>query len=221
MLSKANVYRLLRSSQAAFVSLGLLFGACGVSPDGTVTGSTVVPESTSSPIFSIQTPVETDTPVVTAGGPTMIPYSSPTDGSKPVLMMDDGSGLVVFGMQPAAFYRIAKDMGWSCKPKTNPLRDEPVQCGKLSFGFVKSPFDDTLVLNGIYVYDSSFQTESGLLVGDSIDKMRRLYGTDDNFDDSQDTYDTYFYILPSGIMLGIGSRRGSGKVSNWSMEFVG
>jgi len=50
------------------------------------------------------------------GTPSLLPYVKPTNGSPPVLMNEDGPGILIFGMTIAQFYTRAAELGWKCNP---------------------------------------------------------------------------------------------------------
>ena len=125
-------------------------------------------------------------------------------------MYEDGSGIIVFGMTPNEFFQVASQMRWSCTPKSAPNEFGSVECGKLHFGFMQN------TLGAFYVSNKSFQTDRGLQVGDSVKKMKQLYGSDFGYDNADDM-DMYWYTLPNEFELNITANENSGIIVEWGM----
>jgi len=142
-----------------------------------------------------------------------VPYTSPADGSALVLMNDDGSGLVVFGMSASAFYKRAAEIGWDCQPPNKPGVDGFVNVGATTFIFGSDG------LHRIDVADSSFQTQGGFAVGDSIAKMEQLYGTNYERSNASDVL-TYTYVLPSGLQFYVVTTPNSLLATGWGFAYL-
>jgi len=125
-------------------------------------------------------------------------------------MNDDGSGVVVFGMSPDDFYQRAAEIGWKCQPPASPDTDVFVNVGKTTFIFG----DDGL--RRIDIADTKFQTQKGFKVGDSIDKMKIIYGMGYVMTNASDVL-TYSYDLPSGLQFYVVTTVGKSVATGWGM----
>ena len=73
-------------------------------------------------------------------------------------------------MSVAGFRKMAAELGWSCSPKSGTDKEGSISVGLNEFNFYNNR------LYTVYIGDPAFSTEKGLRVGDSMAKVRRLYG---------------------------------------------
>jgi len=150
----------------------------------------------------------------TATQPSLEPYSSPPNGRAITLVNDDGTGIVVFGMTVDQFYELAAVLQWKCDPASLPDSDGPITTDKVMFMFGS---DGLLKFS---VFGSGVQTARGLVVGDSLQQMQSLYGTNYSVDTNQtedgEIFDTYTYQLNKNIELSVDINRAHKKVDQWS-----
>lgn len=140
------------------------------------------------------------------------PSASTTPTSTPSAVLANAAGASSFpmGMTVAAFYKQAASLGWKCSPASSKDPDATIDVGLTSFSFID---------NGLYsitIGDGSFATSKGLRVGDTVETMEKLYGTDYGYQDdmSEPAYTYWFsdgsYMLVTvsahtitGISLGV------------------
>ena len=141
------------------------------------------------------TPDSTPTP---ADGPTPdatpTPPPTPTPTPTAVLANEAGANSFPMGMTVSAFYAKAASLGWKCQPKSTNDPDATIDVGKTEFAFID---------NGLYsitIGDRSFATGKGLRVGDTVAKMKQLYGTDFGFEEDM-SEPAYIYWFADGTFL--------------------
>jgi len=166
--------------------------------------------ATNSPTPAPSSVVATMPPPGSPSQPSLLPYVPPTDGKAPVLINDDGSGLVLIGMSVAQFYQQASAAGWSPNPANGPGDDGFVHVGKTTFIFGEKG------LFRVDVADDSFRTEKGLIVGDTVETMTQLYGAGYDMTNASDK-NTYTYTLPSGLLFYVVADEGTDVISGWGM----
>ena len=149
-----------------------------------------------------------------AGTPSVLPYVTPSDGAAAVLMDDTGSGLVIFGMTPDQFHQQAAKLGWTCTPAT----------GADDAGFVYTPHAVFRFFNGtlsnVTVADTSFQTQRGFEVGDTVAQLTQMYGTGYVLSDLSGT-STYTYTMSSGVVFWAFVNDGETTVNAWALSAPG
>ena len=213
-----------RSIGVGILLTGILaFTACGAPPRQTGTGESASPVPASSAPSDTPTLSYTPTAVATpdtnsAAAPTsdwsLVPYSTPDAGSEPVLVDDNGSGLVIFGMTPDQFHQRADDLGWSCNPDAGIDGDGFVYTPDVAFRFLGG------ALSSLNVVDANYQTARGFVVGDTVTQMVQMYGTGYVRYDESDTF-TYVYTMPSGLVFWAFVNEGASTVNSWSMSAPG
>ena len=188
--------------------------ACGVAAVAAiflVTGCGSSPNQSAPPSTSATTDVvQQDQATAPATSDTMAP---PADSV--MVMKDDGTGTLSFGMSLDDFHAAATTLNWTCDPATGVDKNGVVTVGAVTITFLG---DNTLAM--IKTTDASIQTEQGLVVGDSTDQLYQMYGT--NYGDAGMSGDTlYRYTLSSGVQLYVGIDSTGKIVTSWALSLPG
>ena len=188
---------------AILLGCGWMLQACqvpapGDSPSQGTILSPAVTSSTDSSVSvstngspSVSVPTESSVGATASQGrSTEIEVSSAN--SSTVLMNDDGTGLVSFGMTPADVCSAINGLGLSCVPSSGVDNDDEVYMGDSWFSF------DFGKLRSFSIVDNKFRSERGLEVGDPVSRLFQLYGTDYQKDGGSGAL-CYEYQLSGGI----------------------
>lgn len=130
-------------------------------------------------------------------------------------MNDDGTGTIQLGMTVEAFHQAATSLGWQCTPSSGLNDNDAVTCGTVYIRFW------SLKLFSIGFSDTTYQTQAGLRVNDSVDRLTQLYGT--KFEQANDsgrlTY--YFIVPPKSVVLSAGINQQTKQVISWALSVPG
>ena len=187
------------SVAAGAILVGLVLVACqadpgSVNPTSVSSGDVPSSSTTMSPDAVPSNNPASSMPVAS----NLVSSSGSSSGvDLPVLVKADGTGVVAFGMTLDQFYQKAAEMGWEYAIDESIGDYMGISVGGTTFTFWQGVFYQ------VYVADSGFMTEEGLRVGDSIARMKQIYGT--GYELSSDDYGLNYYYAntPSGMGLNV------------------
>ena len=154
------------------------------------------------PVTTTSAPAATATQVPTAAATPTPPAPTPDEATvmpssvdgAPVLANDDGTGAFPIGMKLTDFYAKTALLGWTCSPAGTTDPEATISVGKTQFGFYDGQLDS------IMINDASIATAKGLRVGDTITKMKKLYGTKYGHETSM-SQPAYYYWFSDNTYL--------------------
>jgi len=106
------------------------------------------------------------------------------------------------------FRQVVSSNGWEYQVVPNASNAKTISIGHDDFMFSNGALDSFSIVDG------KFATGRGLRVGDTLGRMKQLYGTDYNQSTSSGQQE-YMYVFPSQLRLSVVFKKGENTVMAW------